>query len=267
MSISRRPFDVVDTFIADPLLSGVERGEVLEFVRMTGSTSFLEKVIQGDVLFELPAHMELITREATHRSRCRPKRSRGRERDLLDLGMEPAEELEEALDDRGIKMLPARPGARAAGEPDRRVSLSPGSTARHFWSGQPRKSPDAVFVLAHEYGHLVMDVNPYASRFCRWRRRDLENLSATMRNAARIASHGRCCFPTIWCSSVAGMSGKASIPRGGRARGRGLRCLARVALAAAGGPEADPTGDAPHRECRSATRSTSCARPNCPSAS
>ena len=53
---------VVDTFVADPPLTSIERGEVLEFVRMTHQYAFLEKLIQGDVRFDLPAHMELLTR-------------------------------------------------------------------------------------------------------------------------------------------------------------------------------------------------------------
>ena len=102
--------------------------------------------------------------------------------------MEPAEELAEALDDRGIKMLRRDRG------PESPETLTgafhyPGAHGPAILVGAAEKSPDAVFILAHEYAHLVMDVNPYASRFCRWRRADLQNSSDTPeeRRADRFA--------------------------------------------------------------------------------
>jgi Zn-dependent peptidase ImmA (M78 family) len=164
---------VVETFIADPALTATERGELLEFVRLTHQYAFLEKLIQGDVRFELPAHMELLTRKFPS-IEVQAEETAAAERQLLELGLEPAEDLLDALDDRGIKVLRRDRG------PESPETLTgafhyPGEHGPSILVGAAEKSPDAVFILAHEYGHLVMDVNPYASRFCRWRRQDLEN--------------------------------------------------------------------------------------------
>lgn len=166
---------VVETFIADPPLTTTERGEVLEFVRLTHQYAFLEKLIQGDIRFDLPAHMDLLMRQYPSVD-AQAEEIAVAERELLELGMEPAEDLLEALDERGIKVLRRDRG------PESPETLTgafhyPGAHGPAILVGAAEKSPDAVFILAHEYAHLVMDVNPYASRFCRWRRRDLENSS------------------------------------------------------------------------------------------
>jgi Zn-dependent peptidase ImmA (M78 family) len=169
---------VVETFVADPPLSPVERSEVLEFVRLTHQYAFLETLIQGEVRFELPAHMELMTRSYPTIEKQADEVAAA-ERDLLGLGIEPAEELLEALDDRGIKVLRRDRGPESP-EVLTGAFHYPGAHGPAILIGAPEKSRDAVFILAHEYGHLVMDVDPYASRFCRWRIRDLENSSGSV---------------------------------------------------------------------------------------
>lgn len=177
----------VERFIAEPGLSGHERTEVLEFVRLTRQFAFLERLIQGEVLFELPVHFEHVTRDDASSERHAEEVAR-QERDLLELGLEPAEDLLDALDGRGIKVF------RRSRGPESPETLTGGF--HYFGEAGPSLlvgccggSPDAEFVLAHEYGHLVMDVNPYESRFCRWRRHDLENESPSPveRRADRFA--------------------------------------------------------------------------------
>jgi Zn-dependent peptidase ImmA (M78 family) len=178
---------LVDTFHADPPLSPIERGEVLEFVRMTHQYAFLEKLIQGEVRFELPAHLGQI-RQTYASIEKQAEEVAAAERSLLGLGLEPAEDLPEALDDRGIKVLRRDRG------PESPETLTgafhyPGAHGPAILVGAVEKSRDAVFILAHEYGHLVMDVDPYASRFCRWRLHDLENANPSKeeRRADRFA--------------------------------------------------------------------------------
>lgn len=168
----------IDRFVADPGLTGLERTEILEFVRLTRQFAFLERLIQGEVLFELPAHFDAITKEFESMER-RAEEIAGRERELLELGLEPAEDLLDALDGRGIKVF------RRSRGPESPEILTGGF--HYFGESGPSilvgccgGSPDAEFVLAHEYGHLVMDVNPYESRFCRWRRQDLDNANPSV---------------------------------------------------------------------------------------
>jgi Zn-dependent peptidase ImmA (M78 family) len=157
----------MERFLANPPLTPVERGEVLEFVRLTHQYAFLERLIQGEILFNLPVHLDLANVSVETLA--------DQERELLVLGTEPAEELADSLDERGIKVFfrrrgPEPPdtltgGFQYAGESG--PSLLAGAAEGH----------EAIFIIAHAYGHLVMDVNPYRSRFCRWRRTDLQNLS------------------------------------------------------------------------------------------
>ena len=177
----------LDGFVADPPLTARERGEVLEFVRLTHQYAFFERLIQGEILFDLPVHMDLLSvgdpplaeqAEASART----------ERELLALGMEPAVDLLEALDDRGIKMFRRSRGP----EPPEVLTggfYYAGVLGPALLGGCCEGSPEAAFVLAHEYGHLVMDVDPYASRFCRWRKADLENCNNSVeeRRADRFA--------------------------------------------------------------------------------
>ncbi len=167
----------VDEFISDPPLSGAERGEVLEFVRLTRQYAFLERIIQGHVLCELPVHFDL-GQSAGGSPEDQAERSATAERSLLGLGLEPAEDLATVLDERGIKVFRRTHGP----EPPEKL------TGAFYFVGELGPSllvsaaggcPEAVFILAHEFGHLVMDIDPYKSRFCRWSRRDLCNVIGT----------------------------------------------------------------------------------------
>ncbi|MBD3162307.1 MAG: hypothetical protein GF346_08235, partial [Candidatus Eisenbacteria bacterium] len=94
----------IDTFVADPPLTSEERGEVLEFVRLTRQYAFLEELIQGQVVFDLPIHFELA-QQVFPSVVDQAEQTAEKERELLDLGMEPADTIQEALDDRGIKIF------------------------------------------------------------------------------------------------------------------------------------------------------------------
>ena len=85
----------VERFRSDPPLSALEKGEVLEFVRLTRQYAFLERLIQGEILFDLPVHLDLgsVTVESLA----------AQERELLGLTAVPGGELLDALDERGIK--------------------------------------------------------------------------------------------------------------------------------------------------------------------
>ena len=169
---------VIDSFIADPSLTSEERGEVLEFVRLTRQYAFLEEMVQGQVLFDLPIHFALA-HEVFPSVSVQAERTAVREGGLLELGMEPAVTLQDALDDRGIKIFRRGHGPES---PDKLTGgfHYAGEFGPSLLVGGVEGCPDALFVLAHEYAHLVMDIDPYESRFCRWNRRDLGNANGSM---------------------------------------------------------------------------------------
>lgn len=168
----------IGQFVADPPLSGVERGEVLEFVRLTHQFAFLERLIQGEILFDLPAHFDLATMPLGFETE-EAERLAEEEGELLGLGVGAADALLEALDERGIKVFRRTRGPEG---PEHLTGAFhyEGEEGPALLVGAADNDPDATFVLAHEYGHLVMDVNPYASRFCRWERANLENVSDSL---------------------------------------------------------------------------------------
>lgn len=157
----------MERFVSEPPLSPLERGEVLEFVRLTRQYAFLERLIQGDILFELPVHLDL--------GMAPVEALAVQERELLGFGAVPGGELIDVLDERGIKTFRRSRGPES---PDT-------VTGGFFYAGEAGPAllasaatkGETVFAVAHAYGHLVMDVSPYESRFCRWRHTDLENLS------------------------------------------------------------------------------------------
>lgn len=157
----------MERFLTDPPLSALEKGEVLEFVRLTRQYAFLERLIQGEILFELPVHLNLgaVTVEALA----------AQERELLGLAAVPGAELIDALDERGIKTFRRSRGPES---PDTVTGgfFYAGESGPALLASGPTRG-EAIFAMAHAYGHLVIDINPYESRFCRWRHLDLENLS------------------------------------------------------------------------------------------
>jgi Zn-dependent peptidase ImmA (M78 family) len=167
----------IGDFISDPPMGATERGEILEFVRLTRQYAFLEKLIQGEILFDLPVHMEVLSEEPMPPLAQAEAMAR-EEYEILELGIEPGVVLAEALDNRGIKVF-----FRSRGPEPRDVLNGAfhymGETGPSLLASAALNTGDAAFVLAHEYGHLVMDVNPYRSRFCRWRRSDLANVNPT----------------------------------------------------------------------------------------
>jgi Zn-dependent peptidase ImmA (M78 family) len=179
----------IEKFKAKPPMSGAERGEILEFVRLTRQYAFLERLIQGDVHFDLPVHMENFAEERMP-AEAQAEAMAREERELLDLGTEPGLALNEALDDRGIKLFRRCHGVDPSGDLHGAFFYA-GDLGPALLACACAESVDAPFILAHEYGHLVMDVNPYENRFCRWSRRDLENRSGSSVEEARADRFAR----------------------------------------------------------------------------
>jgi len=154
-------------------------GLLREFTALTRRFAFLERLIQGDILYDLPVHFapESSTAEDPERE---GERLAAAERDLLEQLGDDAGSLAAALDEMGIKVLAldeAMPesGPAEGGELWGAFSYE-GSTGPALFAGTPLGRPEAAFILAHEFAHLVADINPYQARFCRWERSTLRNL-------------------------------------------------------------------------------------------
>ncbi len=176
---------------ASSYLDAPDRGSWEELV-LTASVAlgrrfaFLERLIQGDVLFNLPLHTSAARDSSGDSPEAQGERLAGGERDLLDWETGAADELVSVLDGIGIKVLsPMQQAVDAAcGSPDGSAPLFGAFSFEDgigpaLLVGRPLDEPVACYVLAHEFGHLVADFDPYQSRFCRWDPHSLRNLSDT----------------------------------------------------------------------------------------
>ncbi len=202
---------------------GTEHDALLqEFVHLVRCFSFLERIIQGDVLFELPVHPAVTAPEAESLAEAEGERLAEAERRLLATEAGEALDLFGALDEIGIKVFRLEPVAAEASDPESHSALegkgagiwgagglywpdlaasepagvlSPATGVERVLSGAfffegasgpallvggDRDSPEAAYIMAHEFAHLVADVDPYRPRFCRWRGLDLQNLSDSL---------------------------------------------------------------------------------------
>lgn len=175
-------------FLDAPPASAPEAGTLREFLVLASAFAFLERLVQGDVLCDLPAHLSRVLSTRTGDPEEEGERLAEAEEDLLDWRAGSIDSLADALDATGVKVFllgaeESREAGTAGGSP-----RPPGSdlfgafcfqpdVGPAVLTGAPERSPEATFVLAHELGHLVADVDPYRSRFCRWDPRSLANRS------------------------------------------------------------------------------------------
>lgn len=145
-----------------------------EFVAQVHSYAFLERLIQGDVLYELPVHPGLIHASGDPSDDARVENLAAHELEAFDFHDYPASELDAELVEMGIKVLHVKEqlGPELVG-----AFFFEGELGPALLIGDEAESEAAAFVLAHELAHLVIDINPYRSRFCRWDRSTLANRS------------------------------------------------------------------------------------------
>ncbi len=154
---------------------GAEQGVLLrEFVHLSRCFAFLERIIQGDILYDLPVHLQ--TALAPDLSMAEQgERLAAEELGLIDWQPGPSGELAGVLDDLGIKVF-----FREGVVNDRDDLLwgafrYTGEVGPAIVVGTTADDPRASFVLSHEFGHLVADVSPYRPRCCSWEPRNLTN--------------------------------------------------------------------------------------------
>jgi len=154
---------LAESFICDRIVRPEEVGDLTRFSHACLRYAYMERRIQGDLLCELPAHLAVL-HGMDHAGWVEEAEALAEaERRCLEIPDGPIEDLAELLDDRGIKVFewPQGAGRELAG-----AFLMGEETGPALLSLAPAGSPDGRLLLAHAYGHLVADIDPYENRFC-----------------------------------------------------------------------------------------------------
>lgn len=174
-------------FIDRPEAGRPERELLAEFVHLVHRFAFLERLIQGDVRYEIPLHTEAL-RPAGESIEDQAERRAMAELGLLGGHECPAAELIPGLEEMGVKIL-------ALGRSSENASSLSGAfffegvLGPAFLLGTTLHSAEAAFVAAHQLGHWISDFDPYRARWCEWELDSLQNLRDTPeeRRADRFA--------------------------------------------------------------------------------
>lgn len=163
-----------------------------EFVVLVQRYAFLEKLIQGEILYQLPIHTHLLGPDAESDPEEQGELMAEDERGPLNWKPGDADALTDALDEMGIKLFfresDASTGPSDAGAgPDTEAGAGVLFGAFHFEGesgpsilvGTTPDRPEAAFIAAHEFAHFIADIDPYVPRFCAWDPKSLENLLQT----------------------------------------------------------------------------------------
>jgi hypothetical protein len=165
-------------FVDGPAPGSSEHALLGEFLGLVHAYAFLERLVQGGVLCELPVHIDRVLAGFLD-PQDEGERLASREAGLLDWSPESADSLVDALDEIGVKVIcrddpddgPARTGPRLG------AFTFEGDAGPGFLVGASPHTPEAAFIAAHELGHMTADIDPYLPRFCRWDAQSFTNLS------------------------------------------------------------------------------------------
>ncbi len=154
---------LAESFICDRIVQPEEVGDLASFSHACLRYAYMERRIQGDLLCELPAHLSVLQGAGHVGLLDEAEALAEAERSCLEIPDGPIEDLAELLDDRGIKVFewPQRAGRQLAG-----AFLMGEETGPALLSLARAGSPEGRLILAHVYGHLVADIDPYENRFC-----------------------------------------------------------------------------------------------------
>jgi Zn-dependent peptidase ImmA (M78 family) len=165
-------------FVDGPTPGSSEHALLGEFLGLVHAYAFLERLVQGEILCELPVHIDRVLAGPLD-SQEEGERLASQEAGLLDWTPESADSLVDALDEIGVKVIcrddpddaPARTGPRLG------AFTFEGDAGPAFLVGASPHTPEAAFIAAHELGHLAADIDPYRPRLCRWDARTFANMS------------------------------------------------------------------------------------------
>ena len=146
---------------------GPETEESLrQFLGLVDCFAFLETIVQGEIRYDLPLHQSSVLQSAGPVLKEDGERVARFELGLLGEPDAPALELQDRLEDLGIKIFTAAP--ETVQDDVHGFFLFEGRVGPALALDRTREDRRTAFVLAHLYGHLIMDVNPYRDRVCTW---------------------------------------------------------------------------------------------------
>ena len=146
-----------------------------EFLEFVERYAFLERIVQGEIRYELPVHPRFLEQRERSDDPLEQQAAELAEAEAELLGSPdvPSMTMTDEAEDIGIKLL-------TTSEPATTELVGSfffeGETGPAFLVGTEREDPRAAFVLAHLLCHYVADHDPYHNRVCRWDPDTLENL-------------------------------------------------------------------------------------------
>jgi hypothetical protein len=152
--------EILPTFVGVDLDHDAVRSCLTLFVDRALRFARLERIFQGDVLFDLPVHPVVLQDDFGENPEKEGELLAEEERQILEETPGLLEELSEGLDSRGIKVVPVDCPMNATG-----LLFRENSGPAILVTRLP-ESPEGRSAIAHAYGHLVADVSPYKNRFC-----------------------------------------------------------------------------------------------------
>ena len=153
---------LAQSFIGPLEISRAEQALLSDFSHLCLRFAHMEERVQGSLLCELPAHLTVIRGEHPDSMAAEAEHLARVERENLEIPEGPIEDLADLLDTRGIKVIECtRAPMRRAG-----AFLFDPHTGPALLCQCPVDTPAGRAVLAHEYCHLLADVDPYENRIC-----------------------------------------------------------------------------------------------------
>ena len=146
-----------------------------EFLEFVERYSFLERIVQGEIRYELPVHPRFLDQRDRDDDPLEQQAAELAEAEAELLGQPevPSLGLLDELEELGIKVVTT---SRSATSELIASFFFEGETGPAFLVGTDRDDPRAVFAIAHLLGHYIADYDPYHNRVCRWHPESLENL-------------------------------------------------------------------------------------------
>jgi Zn-dependent peptidase ImmA (M78 family) len=160
---SARAAEIEESFLSPEKRTPLQRKALRRFANLCLRFADLEQRIEGAIVCEIPAHFGVIRGDDEPLCPEQGERLAQAERKRLGLPEGPIENLSEMLDERGIKILEWDSGT----DEDSGAFLFEQDTGPALLALAPVGSHAGRFLLAHAYGHLLADVDPYENRFCR----------------------------------------------------------------------------------------------------
>lgn len=163
---TERLSDWAKRFLRTGALSQETEESLRQFLGLVDCFAFLEMIVQGEIRYDLPLHQSSVVQSGGPVLEEDGERVARFELGLLGEPETPALELQDRLEDLGIKIFTAAP--ETVQDDVHGFFLFEGRVGPAFALDRTREDRRTAFVLAHLYGHLIMDVNPYRDRVCTW---------------------------------------------------------------------------------------------------